>query len=223
MVFGDLDFLIKLIRMDNDKGKSPVSTSMIAERAGISQQSASRKIISLESDGLIRRTITGSGQKISLTERGTELLEERLGDLKDILEEGKVERFTLSGRVFTGDGEGRYYMGKKTYAEQIREKMGFLPFGGTLNVRLTTKTDIEQREYMARQGGVAIRGFSDGERTFGEAKCFPCRINGRPCGAVIIPSRSRYPKDTLEIISGENLRERFSLKDGDSIDIEVEP
>ncbi len=219
MVFNDLDFLIELAKVTN----GTISTSEIAEKTGLSQQSASRKVIALENEGMIKREILGSGQKIRLTEKGMDLFERKYSDIGNVLETHKSERFVFSGTVFKGDGEGKYYMSLPCYVDQINEKMGFVPYRGTLNLRLDTKTDVEEREYMSRHGGIVLEGFSDGKRSFGEVRCFPCRINGTLCGAVIIPRRTHYPKDTIEIISVDNLRERFSLADGDNIEIEVTP
>ncbi|MBN2042744.1 MAG: CTP-dependent riboflavin kinase [Candidatus Aenigmarchaeota archaeon] len=217
MVFNDLDFLIELAKVTN----GTVSTTEIAKKTRLSQQSASRKVIILEKEGMIKRDILGSGQKIRLTEKGIDVLEKTYSDLENVLENEKSERFVFSGTVFTGDGEGKYYMSLKGYADQIREKMGFVPYKGTLNLRLGTRTEIEEKNVMARSGGIVLEGFSDGERSFGEVRCFPCRINGTLCGAVIIPKRTHYPKDIIEIISKENLRKRFSIKNGDTIEIEV--
>jgi riboflavin kinase len=46
-------------------------------------------------------------------------------------------------------------------------------------------------------------------------------INGVP-GAVVIPDRTHYPKDLLEIVSPVKLRDELKLKDGDGVCIVVE-
>jgi riboflavin kinase len=68
--------------------------------------------------------------------------------------------------------------------------------------------------------GVEIAGFSSGDRTFGSLRCFPCWISGIE-GAVIIPERSHYGFDILEIISPKNLRKALSLNDGDEVKVEA--
>ena len=40
--------------------------------------------------------------------------------------------------------------------------------------------------------------------------------------AIIVPGRSHYPEDTVEIISEVRLRDKEGLKDGDIITVEVE-
>ena len=42
----------------------------------------------------------------------------------------------LAGRVFTGQGEGKKYVSLSWVKHQIKEKLGFDPYPGTLNLRL---------------------------------------------------------------------------------------
>ena len=51
-------------------------------------------------------------------------------------------------------------------------------------------------------------------------KAFRCRIDGVD-GAVIMPKRTHYSKDVLEVIAPVSLRERLGLKDGDEVEVEV--
>jgi riboflavin kinase len=67
---------------------------------------------------------------------------------------------------------------------------------------------------------IVIQGFSDGERTFGAGKCYLITINGIK-SAVIIPERTHYPANLLEIIAPVNLREKLHLRDGDEVNIIV--
>ncbi len=68
--------------------------------------------------------------------------------------------------------------------------------------------------------GIKIEGFKTKERTFGEVKAFKCRINGIG-GAIVIPQRTHYPKNVIEIIAPVKLREVLGLKDGDWVEVEV--
>jgi CTP-dependent riboflavin kinase len=52
---------------------------------------------------------------------------------------------TLEGTVFTGLGEGAYYISKETYLKQLTEKLGFEPYLGTLNLKLSSDYDIKTR------------------------------------------------------------------------------
>jgi riboflavin kinase len=103
---------------------------------------------------------------------------------------------------------------------QFSEKLGFQPFPGTLNVKLN-ETSIAIRQRMDCVEPICIQGFNDGKRTFGSGKCYLIKINGIK-SVVIIPERTHYPTNLLEIIAPVNLRETLHLKDGDEVNILVE-
>ena len=67
---------------------------------------------------------------------------------------------------------------------------------------------------------IVVHGFSDGERSFGGGKCYPIEIEGIR-GAVVIPDRTHYPADLLEIIAPVKLREMLRINDGDEVKIVV--
>jgi len=60
----------------------------------------------------------------------------------------------------------------------------------------------------------------DQNRTFGEASCFNVMIKDVR-GAVIIPERTHYPEDVIEVIAPLNLREYLKVKDGSIVEVEV--
>ena len=42
----------------------------------------------------------------------------------------------MRGRVVGGLGQGQYYISRKGYRHQFIQKLGFVPFPGTLNIKL---------------------------------------------------------------------------------------
>jgi riboflavin kinase len=66
-----------------------------------------------------------------------------------------------------------------------------------------------------------LEGFESEKRTFGGGKCFQCKIISDGAegikSAVIIPHRTHYPEDVLEIISQVYLRCELQLNDGDEV------
>lgn len=172
----------------------------------------------LEDEGLIDRNLVSGGQMVTITNNGIKLLKTEYVDYQNIFcnECGEVE---LHGNLITGLGEGQYYIGLDGYKRQFEKILDFTPFPGTLNVQLT---DISNtlRNRIDTINAATITGFTDGERTFGGGKCYPIRIEEID-GAVIVPDRSHYPDDLLEIIAPVNLRNTLDLKDGDEIKIIV--
>jgi len=213
-----LDILIYLGRKGAISRHITITTSRMGSDLGISQQSVSRWLITLEKDRIIKRQEGIRGYLVKITPAGKTLMLEKRNELDGVLKGG--ERIIMKGRVVSGMKEGRYYIGQKVYEERIQSKFGFRPFHGTLNVRLTTMDDMEFKEKLNAMKGIDIKGFKKGGRTFGSIKCFPCKLDGADCAA-IIPERSHYGLDVIEIISPHNLREKLNLSDGDNVKVDV--
>jgi riboflavin kinase len=128
---------------------------------------------------------------------------------------------TLEGTVFTGLGEGAYYITKEHYKKQFTEKLGFEPYPGTLNLKLSTDYDIKTRMELEAYPAVEIKGFQNEDRTFGLVKCYPAIIGNKVKGALITALRSHYDASVLEIIAPVCLRKQLGLKDGNKVKVEV--
>jgi riboflavin kinase len=191
-----------------------ITSGELATLLGMSQQNASRLILEMDHSGIIERKISGRRQEISITEPGLDLLFEEFADLSQLLGTGKES--TIRGTVQSGLGEGRYYVAKKPYLIQFNEKLGMIPYPGTLNVKVLTEDEKSLRHIRAMKG-IIIEGFNSDDRTFGAVKAFPCSIKEIQC-ALIFPYRSIY-RDVMEIISHEFLRQKLDLKDGDKVEI----
>ncbi|MEM1537956.1 MAG: DUF120 domain-containing protein [Candidatus Nezhaarchaeales archaeon] len=61
--------------------------------------------------------------------------------LQKIFGEGR-EVLTLEGEVFTGLGEGAFYVTREGYRSQFIEKLDFDPFPGTLNLRIKSVNGV---------------------------------------------------------------------------------
>jgi riboflavin kinase len=48
----------------------------------------------------------------------------------------------------------------------------------------------------------------------------PCRINDIPCG-IVVPGRSHYPEDIVEVIAPVGLRDALHVKENDRVNVEV--
>ena len=124
---------------------------------------------------------------------------------------------TLEGTVFTGLGEGAYYIAKDYYRKQIVEKLGFEPYPGTLNLKLSTDYDVKTRIELDAYPAIEVNGFKDEDRAFGLVKCYPVVIGGEVKGALVTALRSHYDASVLEIIAPVCLRKALCLKDGNKV------
>jgi len=197
-----------------------VSTTELSTVLKVSQQSASRHLVLLDEMGLVSRRIDADGTQLRITEGGLRALNEVLYGLRSHLEGGEAEAFVFEGVVFSGLTQGAYYVGKREYRDQIREKLGFDPYPGTLNLRLRG-ADIERRRQMERLPSVVIRGFEDRERAFGSGRCYPAVVNDDVEGALVVADRTTYDLSVMEIISPVYLRGRFGLEDGDTVKVSI--
>ncbi len=121
----------------------------------------------------------------------------------------------VRGTVTTGLGEGQYYISREGYRAQFLQRLGFVPFPGTLNIKLD--------EPFVPVAGQAIRieGFRDEERTFGDCSCYKIRVEGIEA-AIVRPERSSYPANLVEVIAPVNLREALGLANGDEVEVTLE-
>ncbi len=127
-----------------------------------------------------------------------------------------METLCIKGVVFSGKGEGSKFISFPWVKEQIKEKLGFDPYPGTLNLKLT-KEQIRPRNLLKKAEAIEIspaKGFNCG-------KCFKAKLaNNLEC-AIVIPDILNYPEHVIEIIAPTNLRKQLNLKDGDSVEVRI--
>jgi riboflavin kinase len=169
----------------------------------------------------IERTISAEGCLIKITDSGTKELQKLYSNLRCLVEAAYPPSVTLEGTVFTGLGEGAYYISREQYRRQFMEKLGFDPYPGTLNLKLTTDYDVRTRDELEAYPGIEVEGFVNEDRTFGPVKCYPVTIENRERGALILALRSHYDASVLEIIAPVPLRKHLKLKDGHKVKVEV--
>lgn len=212
--------LYQIFKMGGYKGSVFIRTNELGKILGVSQQTASRRLLELLKEGYIERELTAKGQNVIITKRGLEALRE----VYEVLRMGFENReraYYLKGIVFTGFGEGAYYVTRSGYSKQFEEKLGFKPYPGTLNLKLRSPEDVKIRKELELLPGILIKGFVDEGRSYGDVKCFRAKIFEEVDGALLIIKRTHYGGDVIEVISKENLRERFKLKDGDEVLLKV--
>lgn len=216
----DLHCLKAIALRGGCKGPVFVSTQTIGEMLAVSQQTASRRLKGLESQGHITRSIVADGQHVTVTGSGEEALRQEYQEYSRIFAD-RNKGYVLSGTVVSGIGEGKYYMSLGPYKEQFNIHLGFTPYPGTFNIRLPPAV-LPVRKKIDALDWIRIKGFSTDGRTFGDAKCLPCHIGTIPCG-IVVPGRTHYPEDIIEVIAPVALRRKLGVGDTDSVSVEVGP
>lgn len=212
--------LYKLLQLGAGNKHVKVSTSQISEVMGSSQQSASRHLKLLEQLGLVARHIEPDGSLIRITKNGRRTLEEVFLNLKRHIEADEGEVFVFEGIVFSGMYQGAYYLSQGDYRDQIKEKLGFDPYMGTLNLRMR-EGNLEHRRMLDRMPAIVLEGFKSHDRAFGGARCYPLLVNDEVEGALVVADRTSYDLSVMEIIAPISLREHFGLEDGDTVRVSI--
>ncbi|MBS7636862.1 CTP-dependent riboflavin kinase [Candidatus Bathyarchaeota archaeon] len=133
-------------------------------------------------------------------------------------EENKASTKTvlLKGKIFSGSGEAARFTALPWVKRQIKEKLGFTPYLGTLNLKLTGEY-AGVRKLLENLEAIEILP----EPGYCSGKIFRAHIENDVSCAVVLPCVKNYPEDILEIIAPLNLREKLKLKDGDEVKVEI--
>lgn len=203
-----------------------ITSSELGRYLDVSQQTAARYLVDLEKNHLIERTRTSRGQSVQITKLGRELLENLSIMITKALY-SQARSAIIYGEIEGGLGEGAWYISQDEYTLQFEEILGFIPYPGTLNLRILNLDDLKKIAQIRQSEPYIIHGFVKKGRQFGDVMCYKARFEGGTMGAIIIPSRTHHNKDILEAIAPIHLREKLSdnpnipLRDGKNVRIEV--
>ena len=197
-----------------------ITTDALGKNIKKSQQSASKHLLELEQNQFIERIISGRNISVKITNKGfsemvklSTILQKSLNSFPSHVE--------IKGTLISGMGEGAYYMGLKGYTKQFKSKIGYVPFPGTLNVKIDQKIHQEAIKQFINLNGINIHSFSDGKRTYGWVKCFPAKINNSVECNLILLERTHHDNSVVELISKLSLRKSAKLKEGSKISIKI--
>jgi riboflavin kinase len=204
-------------------GEVKLSCSAFADEIDTSTQTASRRLQHLESAGLIARETVSDGQWIELTDDGEHVLRREYEDYRTVFEGPRT--IELSGAITRGMGEGQHYISLPGYMEQFREKLGYEPYPGTVNVTMSDES-VRRRAALRGFDAVHVEGWEGEDRTFGPASCYPATLETSDGDRyeethVIVPDRTHYDEDRLELIAPDRLRDGLGLEDGDRVHVYV--
>lgn len=125
------------------------------------------------------------------------------------------EKTALIGTIVRGLGEGTFFMSRGYYKKEIKKKLGFDAYPGTLNLKVSKN----KANLLKNALPIKIDGFKSGNKTFGGASCYKAKIKNIN-GFIIVPEFTRH-KDIMEFIAPVHLKSELKLRDGDKIKIEL--
>lgn len=128
----------------------------------------------------------------------------------------------IKGRVFSGLGKGAYFTQLDWVKQQCLEKLGFIPFAGTLNIQVS-EGYLDLAQQMRAEAEIDVVPPSP---DFCPAKAIPISI-GNIKAAIIVPHAEEftnevYSADIIEVIAPVEVKKVLDIKDGDEVVITLE-
>lgn len=234
--FNYFHFLVLVYLLSNG-GKDnylEITSTQISKIINKSQQTASKVLITLEKENLIERVKNNKRFGMKLSQSGFEVLQNIYNLLKTSMEYSQQSQISFKGRIVTGMGEGAYYMSLEGYRKQFRDKLGYEPFPGTLNVKIEDKYYMNSRKNLINYPSIYVEGFKNTDRTFGWVRCYPATIIRDSTGPntttdqnivadvhILLLERTHHDNSLIEVIGPFNLKETANLRNDDSVTIAV--
>ncbi|MEE9609766.1 MAG: DUF120 domain-containing protein [Desulfatiglandales bacterium] len=122
----------------------------------------------------------------------------------------------LKGFIESGAGKGVFFTGLDWVVDQFQKAMGFAPFPGTLNVRISEEDLPNVDPFFSEQDFELVPD----DPQFCSAYLKKVRVNGLP-GAAVFPSEDVriHGKGIIEIMSNCHIKNTLHLDDGDPVTI----
>ena len=186
--------------------KNPIelSTYDLAKSIDKTQQTASQHLLFLEKNNLIFRYKIDGNDVIKISDSGLDYLKSVNQQITSAFDENTSS--IITGTLFSGLGEGAYYISLPGYKKQFISKLGFKPYPGTLNLKISDVLHKQFFDKLSKNDGILIEGFTDKKRTYRNVKCFPCTINSNIQGSIIVIERTHHDRFVIELIKNENLK-----------------
>ena len=168
----------------------------------------------------IDRVMTGRQLSVKITQKGySELV--KLHSILGYSLDSSPSHLELHGSVISGLGEGAYYMSLNGYTKQFKAKIGYVPFPGTLNIKLNQLQATQIIQQLDEPDSIMIEPFSDGKRTYGWVKCFHVTLNNSIKCELIRLERTHHDNSVIELISKNNLRKTAILKTDSKVTVKI--
>jgi riboflavin kinase len=129
-------------------------------------------------------------------------------------------RLILKGKVASGLGQGRFYLAKRQYQQNIKRILGYCPFFGTLNIKLTNP---QSQRRLNKFVPIRVKDFQESNKKFAALKCYPCLLFFKKLSNIkahiIVPQVNKKPDGIIELIAPFSLRNKYNLRDGEEVKI----
>ena len=129
-----------------------------------------------------------------------------------------TDQSKISGKISGGAGRGAFFTQLDWVRAQCLEKLGFVPWPGTLNLEIQMK-DVVLVEKLRLKNGIEL---ISPDENFCSGYVVPVSLEGTSAAIVIPADDVRvHPKNIVEIIASQCLKEILGVKDGDTITLTI--
>lgn len=134
----------------------------------------------------------------------------------------KIET-VIKGRLREGLGQGAYFTQLDWVRRQCRDKLGFEPWPGTLNIEVDAAGREAAAELRLEKGVEIVPPSADNC----PARAVPVTIDGQ-AAAVILPEAAAHTdtvhgEEILEIIAPVKLKDVLRISEGDAVTVTCRP
>jgi CTP-dependent riboflavin kinase len=125
----------------------------------------------------------------------------------------------ITAKIISGVKQGAFFTQLDWVREQCRQKLGFVPWPGTLNLEIPVDSMSLIEELRPEEGIELVPPDSN----YCSGRVFPVSVEGIP-GAIVLPAEDVrvHGKNIIEIISPKWLKEALGVKDGDWVTLEID-
>lgn len=136
-----------------------------------------------------------------------------------------AEQKKITGVIFSDLGKAAAFMALDWVQQALQERLDFLPYPATLNLRLEDGGDLALWQEIRREGkGIPV---PPADPSFCHARLFRVEVvwnsagvEKRVPGAVLRPEVKDYPADKVEVVSAVRLKDELGVSDGDRLTLE---
>jgi riboflavin kinase len=127
-------------------------------------------------------------------------------------------RVKIRGRIVEGLRVSSNFTQIPWVRKQFISKLSIDPYPGTLNLEMVDPESFQIFNDLKTATGTEI---TPEDPSFCSAECYSVLIGGQLKGAIILPMVENYPKNKMELIASQNIKETLSLKTGDTLEVEI--
>ncbi len=127
-------------------------------------------------------------------------------------------RVKIRGRIVEGVRVGANFTQIPWVKKQFISKLSIDPYPGTLNLEICDQKDLQNFEKLKATQGMEI---TPDNPSFCSGKCYSVLIGRKLKGAILLPVVENYPKNKMELVTSENMKETLSVNTGDVLEVEI--